>query len=223
MPTVASSSAARSAAARRLRPRCSRSGSATWAPIVRTGFSAAIGSWYTSPMPRPRILRISGSLRVSSSRPSSRTEPVTRAMRGSSRSSDRQVTLLPEPDSPTIATVWPRSTEKLTPFTACTVACSVANRTFRSVTVRVGVTGPPGEVVPGHPAVLHHEADLAHRADVGDRVAVDHDDVRDPADLQRPDLRVQAEVVGRVLGRRDDRGHRAPARTRPSAPAPVAM
>ena len=36
----------------------------------------------------------------------------------------------------------------------------------------------------------------------------DHDDVGDPADLQRPDLRVQAEVVGRGLRRRDDRGHR---------------
>jgi len=37
----------------------------------------------------------------------------------------RQVTLLPEPDSPTIPSVWPFSTLKLTPSTALTIPSSV--------------------------------------------------------------------------------------------------
>jgi len=39
----------------------------------------------------------------------------------------RHVTLLPEPDSPTIPRIWPSATENETPSTAVTVPRSVAN------------------------------------------------------------------------------------------------
>src|SRR5437868_7682801 len=44
------------------------------------------------------------------------------------------VTLLPEPDSPTIPRTWPRSRVKSTPSTAPTMPSSVANRTLRPLT-----------------------------------------------------------------------------------------
>ena len=46
----------------------------------------------------------------------------------------RQVTLLPQPDSPTIPRVWPFSTEKLTPSTALTMPSSVRKCVLRSRT-----------------------------------------------------------------------------------------
>jgi hypothetical protein len=49
---------------------------------------------------------------------------------------DRQVTLLPEPDSPTIPSVWPFSTEKETPSTALTIPSSVRKDVCRSLTSR---------------------------------------------------------------------------------------
>ncbi len=44
------------------------------------------------------------------------------------------VTLLPEPDSPTIPKTLPRSSSKSTPSTARTMPSSVAKRTFRPFT-----------------------------------------------------------------------------------------
>ena len=41
-------------------------------------------------------------------------------------------TLLPQPDSPTIPSVWPFSTENEAPSTALTTPSSVWKRTFRS-------------------------------------------------------------------------------------------
>ena len=45
------------------------------------------------------------------------------------------VTLLPEPDSPTIPSTCPRCSSKLTPSTALTIPSSVANWTFRPSTL----------------------------------------------------------------------------------------
>src|SRR5438552_15934701 len=45
-----------------------------------------------------------------------------------------QVTLLPQPDSPTIASVSPFSTENEMPSTAPTMPSSVLNEVFRSLT-----------------------------------------------------------------------------------------
>src|SRR5438034_9480079 len=63
------------------------------------------------------------------------------------------VTLLPEPDSPTIPSTWPRSSVKSTPSTARTMPSSVANWTFRPLTSRsrsaIALGGPDPRVEPG--------------------------------------------------------------------------
>ncbi len=78
-------------------------------PIRSTGLSDVIGSWKIMAISRPRMRRISSSESCSSSRPSKRTDPLgMRAVPGGSScmmaSAD---TDLPEPDSPTIATISP--------------------------------------------------------------------------------------------------------------------
>ena len=54
--------------------------------------------------------------------------------RGLSPMIERQVTLFPQPDSPTIASVFPFSTENDTPSTAWTMPSSVLKDVFRSRT-----------------------------------------------------------------------------------------
>ena len=50
----------------------------------------------------------------------------------------RQLTLFPEPDSPTIPSVLPRSTENVTPSTACTMPSSVRNRVSQVLDLEQG-------------------------------------------------------------------------------------
>jgi len=73
-------------------------------------------------MRRPRTARISAADASSSRCPSNTISPP--AMRpggdGTSCITDRLVTDLPDPDSPTIPSVSPRRTSKLTPSTART-------------------------------------------------------------------------------------------------------
>src|SRR3954470_16769926 len=78
------------------------------------------------------------------------------------------VTLLPEPDSPTIPSTSPRSSVKLTPSTACTVPSSVANRTFRSLTSR-----SRSAIALGRP-----DPRVKHRVDEVDQSAEDDDEER---------------------------------------------
>ena len=85
--------------------RCTRTASAIWFPAFIVGFSDRDGSWNTMAMFVPRCLRISSSVSPSSSAPSNLTEPVTTAACGSSPMSARQLTVLPDPDSPTMASV----------------------------------------------------------------------------------------------------------------------
>ena len=101
---------------------CSSSTSAIWLPMVSTGLSEVIGSWKIIAMSLPRTARIASSLSASRSTPASLTVPP--AMRpggsGTSRISDSAVMLLPQPDSPTIASVSCGASVKLTPSTALT-------------------------------------------------------------------------------------------------------
>ncbi|MGY3120698.1 hypothetical protein ACVWXQ_004635 [Bradyrhizobium sp. S3.14.4] len=93
-------------AAARDRPRCWISASAIWKPMVSTGLRLVIGSWkiMATSLPRTSVMLASDS--VSRSRPASVTRPSTRPLSfGMSRMMESAVTLLPEPDSPTIATV----------------------------------------------------------------------------------------------------------------------
>ena len=72
-----------------------------------------------------------------SSSPSSHTSPETFATLRSIRPMIAcAVTLLPDPDSPTMASVLPRSTENETPSTAWTIPSSLGKLTTRSETER---------------------------------------------------------------------------------------
>src|SRR5436190_2619764 len=121
---------------------CSSTASSSCQPIFLTGLSDVIGSWKIIPIRRPRTFcrRAPDAPRISS--PSKRTEPSTWAWRRStSPISVRNVTLFPEPDSPTTPSVSPRSSWKLTPETALTIPSSVRKRVCRSVTSRIATSG----------------------------------------------------------------------------------
>ena len=108
--TLVSSSSARSLACSGFMSKCARSASMIWNPTVYTGLSAVIGSWKITAISLPRTSRSSRSGMPRSSRPSSLIEPLTFAFAGSSPSSAIELELLPEPDSPTIASTSPRRT-----------------------------------------------------------------------------------------------------------------
>src|SRR5690606_30329012 len=78
-----------------------------------------MGSWKIMAMSLPRKVRIFISERVRRSVPSNRMLPVTWAGgSGNNRRIDMEVTDLPQPDSPTMATTSPSLMEKLIPLTA---------------------------------------------------------------------------------------------------------
>ena len=81
-----------------------------------------MGSWKTIEIWLPRMVRMAASSSPMRSTPSRRMEPPTMRPGGSEirRMSESAVTLLPQPDSPTIASVAPRPSEKDTPSTALT-------------------------------------------------------------------------------------------------------
>ena len=95
--------------------------------MVITGLSEVIGSWKIIEISLPRTLRISSWLSFSRSLPPSFTVPETMRPGGSGirRISDSAVMLLPQPDSPTMASVSPDATPKFTPSTALTMPCRV--------------------------------------------------------------------------------------------------
>src|SRR5215471_11208772 len=110
--------------------------------MVNTGSNAAREFCRIKPMRLPRTASISASLFTSKSSPSKRTCPLTmRAPRGSNLRMDRQVTVLPEPDSPTSPRVSPGMTLKLTPFTALTTPARVKKCVRRSRTSKSGLPG----------------------------------------------------------------------------------
>src|SRR3984957_17602776 len=103
------------------------------APTRCTGLSAEIGSWKIIAISLPRMASSLASDASIRSSPCSRAVPAKRAFGERVRPiSVITVTDLPEPDSPTMATVSPRLTEKETPLTARTRPSSVANETSRS-------------------------------------------------------------------------------------------
>ena len=145
-------SASRFAAAKSL-PWCSRIDSAICSPIVNTGLSDVIGSWKIIAISAPRMARIvaesararsmrSPFARSNSSRPAVMRPPPC----STSRISDSAVTDLPDPDSPTMATVSPRPTVNDTPRTAATTRSVVRNSTARPATASSAVEAE-GEVI----------------------------------------------------------------------------
>ena len=101
--------------------------SAIWKPTLNTGFRLDIGSWKIIEISLPRISRLRGSGNRSRSCPSNRMRPVSMRPGGeaTNRSTDSAVTLLPQPDSPTMPSVAPAGRSKLTPSTAGTTPSSV--------------------------------------------------------------------------------------------------
>ena len=88
-----------------------------------------MGSWKTIAISFPRISRISLSLKVRRSQPSNMISPSKRTEPSLARISImvRDKTLLPEPDSPTMPRVFPRSKENDTPSTARAMPLGVSN------------------------------------------------------------------------------------------------
>src|SRR5581483_9168061 len=121
-------------------PRCRLTGSATCMPTVSAGLSDDIGSWKIMAILLPRMSRMPASSSLKRSRPSKITSPfsIRPGGEGIRRMIERAVTLLPEPDSPTSATVSPASMSKDTSSTAVSRPRSVLKRVVRLRTCRSG-------------------------------------------------------------------------------------
>src|SRR6266550_9380413 len=145
MPTARRSSSARARACFFETSSCRRIASASWSPILCTGFRLVIGSWKIIAISLPRISRRRRGLAVSRSSPFQSAVPEEIAVRfGFRPMMVRHVTLFPEPDSPTMPSVCPLSTVNETPSTARTTPSSVLKYVFRSLTSRraMGLTEP---------------------------------------------------------------------------------
>src|SRR5262249_58194825 len=125
----------------------SRIASTIWLPTVCTGLNEDIGSWKMSAISPPRIARISSPFGLSFVRSitvaapplrdarRNRISPSTiRPGRSTMRKIERAVTLLPQPLSPTMPSVPPGATSKLTPSTAFTRPSSCAKYVLSSRT-----------------------------------------------------------------------------------------
>jgi hypothetical protein len=133
MPTSWSSAAAESRASRAGTSKCAWITSVICAPTVKTGLRLVIGSWKIIAIRRPRTRRSASPSSESRSVSPKRTAlPVSmRPGGGTRRSRARLVRLLPQPDSPTSASVSPRSSVKLTPSTALTRVPSAPGKVIR--------------------------------------------------------------------------------------------
>jgi hypothetical protein len=122
MPTSVKSSTARSFALCPESPRCFCRLSVIWRPTLIVGSSEVIGSWKTIAIFDPRIVCIRCSESLRRSCPSKIASPPLIKVFASGRRRIRllAVTVLPEPDSPTMARVSPRLRSKETPRTAWT-------------------------------------------------------------------------------------------------------
>ena len=146
MPTRSISSRDRARRPRPSRSVCARRFSSICTRTGRTGLSAVIGSWKIIEICPPRTPRNSASDMVSTSRPCHSTAPVTRPPAGSRRRSERSVTLLPDPLSPTRPSTSPGRTSKETPSTAQSACAPCPKVVVRSRTRRTGplIAAPAG-------------------------------------------------------------------------------
>src|SRR6266850_1810493 len=138
MPTRPRSSMARARDCAELIPKWISVGSVSWRPTVSTGLSEVIGSWKIMAISRPRIRRIWSSGSWRRSRPLNKTRPPRMRPAGAetSRMMLSALTDLPQPDSPTRATVSPARTSHDTPSTARTTPPAVENWVWRFWTSR---------------------------------------------------------------------------------------
>src|SRR6267143_1133739 len=105
--------------------------------MENTGLREVIGSWKTMAIRAPRTRRMASGSLASRSSSSKRMRPAaTRPGGGTSRMMDSEVTLFPQPLSPTSPSTSPLSIEKLTPSTARRTPSSVWKWVSRPSTVR---------------------------------------------------------------------------------------
>src|SRR5918999_6398141 len=124
--------------------------SAIWSPTRYIGWRHANGSWKIMARSLPRTFRSSFGLRARRFCPMKLISPEMVADFVLVRpSAVRQVTLLPEPLSPTMPNVSPRWTLNERPSTARTTPSGVANDTWRSLTSRrvSAMRRPPSPVL----------------------------------------------------------------------------
>src|SRR5580704_994864 len=182
-----------------------RSASAICSPTRRSGLRLVIGSWKIMAMRLPRMDRIAFSSSVARSCPSNRIEPPTMraTFSGRSRMTDNAVTLLPQPDSPTMPSVSPAATSKLTPSTARVTPsalkkCVLRLRTLRSFSLTSLSQASREARVEVVAQAVTHEVDGEH-----------HEREREPRREDRPGRAGEVESRGgdhiapaRNLGRR---------------------
>ena len=139
-----SSSMLRARAAFLSMPRRIRRPSAICDPTRRTGLSAVIGSWKIIAIPVPNSLRTCAGLIAVSSLPSKITVPSRRTLEpDSSPIAARDMTVFPEPDSPTMPILTLSGISKLTLRTASKRPRGVWNFTVRSrIDINVVISCP---------------------------------------------------------------------------------
>src|SRR5215471_13070802 len=214
MPTRPSTSMARCRACALPAPRCSRTVSEIWSPMVIVGFSDVIGSWKIMPISLPRTWRIWLSSTEEISLPSRTIFPPTMwPPGGRSRMMDSAVIVLPQPDSPTMPRHSPGSTVRLTPSRACTTALRSrisVRRPSSSSRCAIRPRHCAGCGVAGGLPALEPDLDGIPEPFADEDRCRDHDDDREPSreDLPPvPDLHVLdavAEHAAPVLLRRRD-------------------
>ncbi len=141
MRTRSSISTARSQASLRDTFQWMRTASAICSPTVNTGLSEVIGSWKIMAMASPRRRCISRSDSSSRLRPWNSTSPPARMPggQGTKPITDRAVTDLPQPDSPTSERVSPGWMATSTPSTARAMPVSMRKKVRRP---RISSSGP---------------------------------------------------------------------------------
>src|SRR5829696_5831040 len=165
MPTWSRRRSVSVSAAAPPRQRCSFSASPSWRPMRCTGLRQLDGSWKIMAMRLPRTPSSRRAGAPISCWPSRRTEPPMRARAGRRPRAASQVTLLPEPDSPTMPSASPGAIERSTPSTA-RERPSIAKSTVSAAISTKGAviaTSVGGEV---DGAELHREGRRGLPADV---------------------------------------------------------
>ncbi len=144
MPTRESTSIERARAAWRETRSCASTVSTICVSIDRTGLSVIIGSWKIIAMRLPRSARIRSGGAPTSSSPLNRMLPPATRPGGSIRPMiENPVTDLPDPDSPTSPSTWPRPRSNDTSATAGSTPSRVANSVRRLRTSSSGAVIAP--------------------------------------------------------------------------------
>lgn len=158
-PASSSSSTTRLSAALPLATLFAVSDSLIWKPIFHSGLRFDIGSCGTMPISSPRSwrMRLPEALAMFSSW-KTMLPSETRPFEASRPATAMAVVVLPEPDSPTIATVWPGYTVRFAPRTAGTSPPEVVKVMSRSFTSSSGRSGSHSWTAPEVPPRSHGPA-----------------------------------------------------------------